>query len=287
MTPGKCGSERVRATSRGAGLGLTLCRSQPRVRIGESRVGRAPIQGCRALKHVNPERAQTDPLPAIDGSPYAPGHAEQLEASLDRGGCIQDVVHRSPRVVIVIVLASLLSCAAGSVPTPSGSPSRSVVTPTTGGSPTPTRLAGAPSGCPTGGPLLQNVPPWGDLFGASPAFSAFYARTASSDSFHLGGNTRWQNGGWAIKVLWVLEPGTNKPVTISGRDETGAPIVFDPLNGPPSDTLRLDPSHPGTSSRRAGWTEYPSLLSFPEVGCYVIQASWADGSWQRGFGLGK
>jgi hypothetical protein len=85
----------------------------------------------------------------------------------------------------------------------------------------------------------------------------------------------------------VLEPGTSEPVTISGREATGSAIVFDPSNGPPSDTLRLDPSHPGTPSRRKGWTEYPSLLSFPEAGCYVIQAWWADGVWQRGFGFGR
>ncbi len=69
--------------------------------------------------------------------------------------------------------------------------------------------------------------------------------------------------------------------------DTGHSITFDPSNGPLSDTLRLDPSNPGTPDRRKGWTEYPSLVWFPEAGCYMIQASWADGSWQRGFGFGR
>jgi hypothetical protein len=133
------------------------------------------------------------------------------------------------------------------------------------------------------------VSQWGDyLFGASPAFGHFYTRgDSSTGSFHLGDNTRRQDGGWVVKVLWVMQPATNEPVTISGRDQRGAAIVFDPLSGHPSDTLVLDPSDPGTSSQRAGWTEYPSLLSFPEAGCYLIQASWSVGSWHRGFGLGR
>jgi hypothetical protein len=154
----------------------------------------------------------------------------------------------------VIILVSLLSCTVGSPSMPSDRASRSLETPTSSGSSTAAHLADAPGGCPTDGPLLQHVSPWGDyLCGASPAFGHFYARgDASTGSFHLGDNTRRQDGGWVVKVLWVMQPATNEPVTITGRDEAGSPIVFDPVNGPPSDTLVLDPSHPGTSSQRAG-----------------------------------
>jgi hypothetical protein len=127
------------------------------------------------------------------------------------------------------------------------------------------------------------------MLGATPAFGGFYVRLdVSSGSFHAGHNTRRKPEGWAIKVLWVLEPGTSDPVTISGHDvDTGAPIAFDPSNGSVSDTMLLDPSNPGTPDRRKGWTAYPSELLLPEAGCYQIEASWTDGSWQRGFGFGR
>lgn len=76
-------------------------------------------------------------------------------------------------------------------------------------------------------------------------------------------------------------------MTISGHEiDTASAIMFDPANGQLSDTLLLDPRHPGTPSRLRGWKAYPSLVWFPEAGCYLIEASWVDGSWQRGFGLG-
>ena len=90
-----------------------------------------------------------------------------------------------------------------------------------------------------------------------------------------------------MKVLWVLEPKSER-VMVSGHDVgTGAALMFDPVNGPLADTLLLDPAHPGTPDRRKGWTEYPTLVRFPSAGCYLIEASWADGSWQRGFGIGR
>jgi len=127
------------------------------------------------------------------------------------------------------------------------------------------------------------------LFGYAPAFGAFYARPdASTGSFHVDKNTRRKESGWVVKVLWVLEPQTNEPVTLSGREVgTGRPITFDPSNGPASLRMLLDPSAPGIPSRRQGWSEYPSSLSFPEAGCYTVRASWASGSWERTFGFGK
>jgi hypothetical protein len=126
------------------------------------------------------------------------------------------------------------------------------------------------------------------MFGAAPAFGTPFGRPeASSGSFHVGHDTRRGQEGWRVKVLWVLEP-LSEPVTISGHEvDTGAAITFDPSNGPPSDTIRLDPRDPGTPDRRKGWTEYPSSVRFPGAGCYLIQASWTGGSWQRGFGFGR
>jgi len=126
------------------------------------------------------------------------------------------------------------------------------------------------------------------MVGEDTAFGKAFGRPdVSSGSFHVGQDVRKRQQGWGNKVLWVLKPLT-EPVTISGHEvETGAAIMFDPSNGPPSETMWLDPSNPGTPDRRKGWTEYPSAIWFPMAGCYLIQATWADGSWQRGFGFGK
>jgi hypothetical protein len=149
-------------------------------------------------------------------------------------------------------------------------------------------LSPAPGGCPTSGALLRHTPPWGDMFGSAPAFGAFYAHPdPSAGSLHVGNDTRRGQNGWVVKVLWVSEPTMSEPVTLSGHEAgTGWPVTFDPSHGLASHTMRLDPSNPGTPSKRKGWSEYPSTLAFPEAGCYVIDASWADGSWERGFGFG-
>jgi hypothetical protein len=154
-----------------------------------------------------------------------------------------------------------------------------------------TKLSSPPNGCASSDRLLHQVPPWGALFGSAPAFGAFYARRdPSAGSFHVGTNTRRKKNGWGVKVLWVLQPTMTEPVLLSGQEVgTGWLITFDAsgLNPTRSDTMRLDPSNPGTPSHRKGWSEYPSTLWFPEAGCYIIKASWADGSWQRGFGFGR
>lgn len=124
--------------------------------------------------------------------------------------------------------------------------------------------------------------------GSAQAFGGVFARAdRSADSFHVGHNAHRTRFGWAVKILWVMEPGTSAPVTLTGREsKTASPITFHPSNEPTSQTMILDPAHPGTLSRRQGWTEYPSLLFFPQAGCYTIRASWAGGSWEQGFGVG-
>ncbi len=199
-----------------------------------------------------------------------------------------EIRRRGRKLAAALVLGVLSSCTGSGISSPVQSASVSSPSGTTS-MVVAAHLATAPSGCLTSGALLQDTPPWGELFGSAPAFGGFYAHPdPSAGSFHVGTNTRRKENGWAVKVLWVVQPGTTEPVTLSGQEVgTGWPITFDPSNGSPSDTMRLDPSHPGTPSRRQGWTEYPSLLSFPEAGCYIIKASWADGSWQRALGFGK
>jgi hypothetical protein len=188
----------------------------------------------------------------------------------------------------LIILGLLTSCTR--IPPASSTPSVSVASTSSTGSVTvATRLTPPPGDCLSSGSLLHQVPPWGALFGAAPAFGAFYARAErSAGSFHVDDNTRRTRDGWAVKVLWVLQPGTTATVALSGQEVgTGTPITFDPSNGSPSLVMHLDPTEPGTPSHRKGWSEYPSSLSFPESGCYVIKATWSGGSWQQTLGFGK
>lgn len=194
-------------------------------------------------------------------------------------------------LALALALGVLSSCTGSGAPVPTRSASLSPSSPIASMT-IAAHLAAAPTGCLASGPLLQHTPPWGALFGSAPAFGAFYAHPdTSAGSFHVGTSTRRRENGWGVKVLWVLQPAVTEPVALSGQEVgTGWPITFDP-SGPNlatdrPETMRLDPSQPGTPSRSHGWTEYPSLLSFPEAGCYIIQASWAGGSWQRQFGFG-
>jgi hypothetical protein len=197
---------------------------------------------------------------------------------------------RRRRLAVALILGVLSSCTGSGTSSPAGTTSSEPPSPTSSVT-VAAHLAIAPSGCPTSQPLLQQAPPWGALFGSAPAFGAFYAHhDPSAGSFHVGTDTVRRENGWQVKVLWVLQPTMIEPVTLSGQEVgTGSPITFDAsgLNPTGSDTMRLDPSNPGTPSHRKGWSEYPSSVWFPEAGCYIIKASWADGSWQRGLGFGR
>jgi len=197
---------------------------------------------------------------------------------------------RHPSVAVVLVVA-LVACTSGSTGPPSGSP---VASSNTAPTALPSvrvaaRLRSAPGGCQGADPLVSNVPPWGRLLGGSPAFGAFYARPdLGSGAFLVGSDTSRKRNGWRVKVLWVLEPGTSEPVTLTGEQiPGGGRVLFDPSDGAVSTSMVLDPADPGTPSERKGWTEYPSLLLFPRAGCYRIIATWATGSWTRAFGFGR
>jgi len=202
------------------------------------------------------------------------------------------------REVLVAAALALLAC---SSPVGGGTPSPSITgepSPRVSSAPTPLppihvarSLGPAPDGCGDAVPLLRDEPPWGRVFGASPAFGAFYARAdATAGAFHVGTDTRRTRTGWRVKVLWVLRSGTSEPVTITGQEAVSEqPVVFrsSGTTTTTSTTMLLDPTNPGTPSERKGWTEYPSELRFPTSGCYRITATWASGSWVRGLGFGR
>ena len=92
-------------------------------------------------------------------------------------------------------------------------------------------------------------------------------------------NDRAVAQGWPAKELWVINPRYHGPITLSGRNlVTGAPVWFS-FSGPASTHPKLNGSPPGTGTSGI-WTQDPSYVVFPQVGCYTVSARWSTGSWQ-------
>jgi hypothetical protein len=150
------------------------------------------------------------------------------------------------------------------------------------------RLAASPEDCTNLGASPTKVGPWLYALGSGPAFGVGFGLDHSG-AYHTGNNNvQKTSNGWGIKILWVLRPGTHQTVAISGSETgTGWPIIFQPSGAPTSSTMTLDPKHPGTPTKERGWLGYPSLVAFPEAGCYTIKATWSNGAWTRGLGFGR
>lgn len=153
-------------------------------------------------------------------------------------------------------------------------------------------LDAAPDGCQGPTPQYEKVARYfGPLAGGSPIWGGFYARfnEGANASYALRGPRRTKDG-WPVKVLWVIEPGTHTPVTLSGRNvATGAPLRFKigGVHVTATESPVLNPKHPAIPIQDGEWKEFPSYLYFPSAGCYVLTASWIGGSWQMGFGFGR
>jgi hypothetical protein len=177
---------------------------------------------------------------------------------------------------VALALGILSSCTATGGSSPPGS--AAVASPDAMPSMTvAARLNAAPGGCSTSGVLIRDVAPWGALFGSAPAFGAFYARAdRSANAFHVGSNTRRTRDGWVVKVLWLLEPGTTQPVTLSGYVvDTNSQINFDPSDGSASPSMRLDPAQPGTPNHRP----HPGSLVRPPSPQWLPERVHRGGAW--------
>jgi hypothetical protein len=153
-------------------------------------------------------------------------------------------------------------------------------------------LDAAPGACPGPAPQYEKVARYfGPLVGGTPIWGGFYAHfNEPANAFHNGSRLRRRKDGWPVKVLWVVEPGTLTPVTLSGHNAvTDAPVRFKigGVHNPATESAVLDPKHPAIPVQDGRWKEFPSDLYFPSAGCYVLTASWAGGSWQMGFGFGR
>jgi hypothetical protein len=129
---------------------------------------------------------------------------------------------------------------------------------------------------------------YGSLDGEKPVWGGIYARYRPEDQAFYASDARRTRYGFRIKVLWIIHPRHDTPVTIEGRDvRNDKPIYFDVgASGSPAPSAHLDPKHPGTVPE-SKWKEYPTYLFFSRASCYELEASWPGGSWRRVFGFGR
>jgi len=214
-----------------------------------------------------------------------------------------------------LVMVLLAGCSPGSVGSQAMPTSATAGTPSTASSGTPTLvkltpittpLAAPPQNCALQPPPQQmHLDHLGEnldvqLEGGGPfwIYGFFYQSVV-----HLGqfGDT----SGWPIqKIVVEVGPNYNQPVTLLLRNlETGALAWWTDAQTPPgaaTQTLRLDPQTdtesvgtiPGEpdvphGAPDPGWKEWGVFPLYYTAGCYQLEVSWAGGSWQSVYAVGK
>jgi hypothetical protein len=151
------------------------------------------------------------------------------------------------------------------------------------------KLGSSPTDCTGPAPNPQQVVRhYGDLDGEEPIWGGIYARYRPEDQAYYASDARRTKYGFRVKVLWIIHPRHETPVTIEGRDvDNDEPIHFDVgASGNPVLSAHLDPKDPGTVPE-TNWREYPAYVFFSRASCYELEASWHGGSWRRVFGFGR
>lgn len=87
--------------------------------------------------------------------------------------------------------------------------------------------------------------------------------------------------GWGVKAAWGVRAGTVGPVVVRGRNlESGKEIWFEPNAREPATQMQFEPG--GAPNFDGKWAFFPGGATFPEAGCYEIEAQWPGGSWRIG-----
>lgn len=149
------------------------------------------------------------------------------------------------------------------------------------------RLGAAPADCPGPHPRPRAVSPaYAPLVGERPLWAGLYARYDGGAHAFVARDAPRTEHGFRIKVLWIMSPAREAPVTISGSNVASrAPLRFDIEEIADTDTTAsLDPDLGGAGE--GGWREFPSYVYFDGAGCFRLTASWDDGSWELTFGFG-
>lgn len=87
--------------------------------------------------------------------------------------------------------------------------------------------------------------------------------------------------GWAIKVLWVVEPGQKESISLTGYNRSDYQPVWFLMS-----KVDTTPFFSANSSSTY-YEEYPSNLFFPKAGCYDLVAKWNGGGWKLTIAVGR
>lgn len=148
-------------------------------------------------------------------------------------------------------------------------------------------LAPAPRDCRVR-PLVRTrvSPAYASLLGASPAwFGPYLAVDLKRARFRIPRDAPRTREGWRVKFLWIVRKRARGPITISGADARGRPLLVAPEGAKPRPTVRFEPARADATA--SGFVEFPSYVYFPGAGCYVLNARWNGGRWRLAFAAGR
>lgn len=175
-------------------------------------------------------------------------------------------------------------------PDPAAATGTPVVTPSSPALPkVASKLGAPPTGC--RGPAPDPKPVvrfYGSLLGEKPLWAGMYARYRPEHRAYYAPDARRTKYGFRIKVLWIMHPSQDTPVTVEGRELRNDQPIYMHHEGidAPVLAVEFDPENPGTVPE-TNWKEYPSYLFFSRAGCYEVKVTWSGGTWRRVFGFGR
>lgn len=181
-------------------------------------------------------------------------------------------------------------------PNPTATPTRVIYpTPTLGQEAKPA-LGSTPTGCLPPAPAPRTVSTnFSGAIGGSPVWVAGFEGSHATEHINpfSTAHTRY---GWAIGIVFAIEPGLTDPVVVRGeRLKDGTPLwlqVAEPgkAQTTPSVAVVLDPQQPGLADFQStsmglsdDWAAWNDTLYIPDAGCYALDARWPGGSWRVTF----
>jgi hypothetical protein len=151
------------------------------------------------------------------------------------------------------------------------------------------RLLPAPDHCRGPSPKPRIVAPaYGKLIGFKPLWAGFYAAYQQERQAFRAADAPRKPYGFRIKVLWIMSPGQEGQVNITGTNlGNGRPMYFRVEDlAQQATTASLDPSA-NESPPTDHWREFPSYMYFDGAGCFELEAPWDTSSWRIVFGFGR
>ena len=156
--------------------------------------------------------------------------------------------------------------------------------------PSSERLAEAPGGCPGPEPRSQTVADFvGPVVGGPPLWTGVYATYDAASNSYSAPDAPLTEDGWQIKILYLIGPGQDGIIELvgAGVEDTAGSVTFAVGGVSPTTVAMFDPNAPAIPVTHEGWREYPSYTYFPSAGCYLLTATWTDGTSRLGFGFGR